>query len=352
MLMVVFGAGASYDSNPAYSASDFPPITPSVDAPSLSDRMPLANQLFENRLEFDRDMRNFPQFRPILPLLLPNQDGISIERVLQRLQDEAAEHPRRYRQLAAVRYYLQVMLSRCEQRWSEKSPGGISNQISLLDQIERWRKPDEQVCIVTFNYDLMLETALSTLDVEIETLSDYIASDTYKLIKLHGSVNWGREVKGSAGLLQKDAWSIVHTLIDNADSLDISRNYQLVDQVDHTPIHSYDEGVLFPAIAIPVETKVDYECPDEHLEVLRTSIPDVDKLLVVGWRAAEIPFLKLLAENLKEPVRGLVVAGNKDAAIETADRLSQAGVAGLYEHTEGGFTELVKGRQADEFLSR
>jgi hypothetical protein len=241
------------------------------------------------------------------------------------------------------------MLSRCEQRWTEKSPGGISNQISLLDQIERRRKPDEQVCIVTFNYDLMLETALSTLGIEINTLSDYIANDSYNLIKLHGSVNWGRRVRAPEELLQLEMWQLVHYLIDNADSLDITQDYRLVDQY---PIHATDGAVLFPAIAIPVETKDDHECPNEHLEALHAAIPKVDKLLVVGWSAAETPFLHLLAANLQNPLHGLIVAGNKDAANETADRLKSAGVAGLYKHTEGGFTELVKGRQADEFLSR
>ncbi len=37
-----------------------------------------------------------------------------------------------------------------------------------LDQIERWRKPDEQVCIVTFNYDSFLEDALPVVGVKIE----------------------------------------------------------------------------------------------------------------------------------------------------------------------------------------
>jgi len=227
MLMVVFGAGASYDSVPAHPASRAIASMPSDEFSGWSDRLPLANQLFENRREFAEDMAHFPQSRPIIPYLLPNQDGISLERVLQKLQDEAAEHPARYRQLAAIRYYLQVMLQRCEQRWTERAPGGISNQITLLDQIERWRKPGEQVCIVTFNYDLMLETALSALGIPIKTISDYVADDRYKLIKLHGSVTWGRRVHAPDELLQKDAWSLVHTLIDNANSLEITQDYRL-----------------------------------------------------------------------------------------------------------------------------
>lgn len=241
------------------------------------------------------------------------------------------------------------MLGRCEQRWTARSPGGISNQITLLDQIERWRKHGEQVCLVTFNYDLMLETAVEPLGVRIENLADYVRDEHYKLIKLHGSVNWGREVNVSVNKPQEGPWPTVDTLIDRAASLEITRNFRLVDQ---RPTYHYGGRALFPAIAIPVESKVDYECPEEHLEVLHAAIPHVEKLMVVGWRAAEIPFLNLLAENLSGPIQGLVVSGNYDAATETADRLSSAGVVGHYTVTDGEFTDLVVNRQADDFLQR
>jgi hypothetical protein len=340
MLMVVFGAGASYDSIPAY-----PPATYT----QIDDRLPLANQLFENRQEFSAEMNNFTEMTPIIPLLQPSKDGITIERVLQNLQEEATEYPQRHKQLAAVRYYLHSMLWRCEDRWIGRAPGGATNQISLLDQIERWRKPDEQVYLVTFNYDRMLERALRTVGINIQSLSDYIASDTYKLIKLHGSVDWGREIGGPQELRGLEMRQLVRYLIDNSDSIRITPNYRLVDQV---PLHVANEAMLFPAIAIPVETKVDYECPDEHLEALRAAIPEVDKLLLIGWRAAEKPFLEHLAENLRQPVKGLVVAGNANEALKTAARLMGGGVQGHFGTTNGGFTELVRERQADEFLSK
>jgi hypothetical protein len=50
------------------------------------------------------------------------------------------------------------------------------------------------VCIVTFNYDTMLEAALPTVGLNIRSIGDYVAGTKHKVIKLHGSVNWGREV--------------------------------------------------------------------------------------------------------------------------------------------------------------
>jgi hypothetical protein len=72
--------------------------------------------------------------------------------------------------------------------------------------------------------------------------------------------------------------------------------------------------------------------------------------MVIGWRAAETPFLDLLAQNLQQPVQALVVAGDDDAAKETANRLASAGVNGMYKWTDGEFTDLVVNRWADNFL--
>jgi len=74
--------------------------------------------------------------------------------------------------------------------------------------------------------------------------------------------------------------------------------------------------------------------------------------LVVGWRVIETSFLKHLAENLQQSVQGLIVTGDIVAAIETAERLGQSGVVGLYKYSEVGFTELLLRRQADESLSK
>jgi hypothetical protein len=340
MLMVVFGAGASYDSAPSH-----PPTEQYFTWEE--HRMPLADQLFDNRREFVRALSQFPRCFPIVRYLRNRGDGITVERVLQGLQEEAKEYPERYRQLAAVRYYLHVMLWECEDRWTQYGTQGVTNQITLLDQIERWRNPDEQVCLVTFNYDTMLETALRTVGVEIKSMPDYVADHRYKFIKLHGSVNWGRRVEATYELLQQGLWPLIETLIDHADQLEITQHYTLVGQY---PIHATEVSVLFPALAIPVESKLDFECPEQHLEALHAAIAEVDKLLVIGWRAAETPFLDLLAQSLQLPVEALVVAGDSDAANDTADRMKAAGVTGLYKQTDGGFTDLVVNRRADNFL--
>ena len=140
MLMVVFGAGASYDSVPSRPPNKFPRGT--LD----HRRPPLANELFDDRPRFAAAMSKFQNCLPIIPYLhnLP-EDG-SVERVLERFQAEAESYPEGHRQLAAIRYYLHFMMWECERYWKEIAKG-ITNYKTLLDQVERRRKPAQRQSI-------------------------------------------------------------------------------------------------------------------------------------------------------------------------------------------------------------
>lgn len=341
MLMVVFGAGASYDSVPSR-----PPRPLEIEG--LYDRPPLADQLFDDRPRFVEAVSRFHQCQAIIPRLRHRAPNVSIESVLETLQAEAEEYPERYKQLAALRYYLHFMIWECERFWNEVAQG-VTNHKTLLDQIELWRhKSRERVCLVTFNYDRMLEAVLPTVGVNINGLADYIAGDTYRLVKLHGSVNWAREVDTSIeNLNDRNAWQVAYEPIDRAADLKISQRYRVV--TEH-PIGKLDRTVLFPALAIPVESKRSYECPPEHLDALQACIPEVTKLLLIGWRATERPFLRLLAENLRPGTRTLVVAGGEEKAATPLENLQLAGVPEPLSAAKGGFSEFVVGREAKDFL--
>jgi hypothetical protein len=341
MLLVVTGAGATYDSAPSWPASGVSRIeTP-------SDRPPLANQLFEGRFEFVKVMKRFPKLLPIVPYLQSRGDR-SLEQVLEQLQSETAAYEERSRQLAAVRYYLQVILGDCVPRWREFN-SNISNYTTLLDQIERWRKPDEMVCFATFNYDLFLELDLASVGIVIHDLPDYIANPRYKLVKLHGSVNWGHQImSGAPPLMNSDSWGMANAVIDSAPSLEMAGEFQVVGQ---RPMGLIGENWFFPAIAIPVETKTTFECPREHLGALEEFIPRVTRILSIGWRGAESTFLQMLSKGLTSPVEVLVVAESVDSAWETIERMEAAGVSGNYASYTEGFTSFIVSRAGDQLLS-
>ncbi len=339
MLMVVFGAGASYDSAPSHRPT---PTRSRLD----ESRPPLADELFDLRGYFENAASEFPECQPIIPYLRGRPEGTSVEQVLQRLHHEAEADSVIYRQLAAIRYYLHRVISESERHWNDVAKG-VTNYKTLLDQLRKWVKAEGRICLVTFNYDTMLEAVLPDVGITIEGLSDYIADKNYKLIKLHGSVNWAREVDTPIEVAQREDADVVRELIARSAELSISQRYRI-----HTkyPIAKWDQAALFPALAIPVERKKDYECPPEHFATLVACVPEVTRLLVIGWRAMEFSFLQLLVDNLPRKMHTMVVAGSSDGAVEITRRLERAGIVGQFFASAGGFTEFVVNREADEFL--
>lgn len=345
MLMVIFGAGASYDSVPARPALD----GERVDIP----RPPLANRLFDNRTIFARTIRDFPRCNAIIPYLRnPNEP---VEHVLERLQTEAGEYPVRHKQLASIRYYLAEALRVLEHDWKIEALG-VTNYKSLLDEIERLRPHDETVALVTFNYDTLLEHSLADVSLTVQSLSDYTSSHPhYKVFKLHGSTNWAREVHSPIDAHAGDTWAAVNEMIERAPELDISQDYVIVPQTGPFPISWVGRQALFPAIAIPVESKSNFECPSQHLEDLCKLLPKINSVLTVGWRATESHFLDLLAKHLPDAVRAHVVADRRDAG-EVAARiqrvLSTRRVHNVSIFPEGGFTNFIARNALARFLAR
>jgi hypothetical protein len=109
---------------------------------------------------------------------------------------------------------------------------------------------------------------------------------------------------------------------------------------------------VFPALAIPLVTKLDFECPRAHRELLHECIPLVSKILVIGWRGAEKHFLTLLsALDGSRRIPGLVVAGDRGRASEVIVGLARASDRVTWSASEGGFSDFVTSGEADSFLS-
>jgi len=124
------------------------------------------------------------------------------------------------------------MLARCQAAWTESVTKGVTNYHTLLDQIETLpRVPGEPVCLVTFNYDTLLEQAITdTLNFRFNKITDYVAYE-YKVIKLHGSINWAhpiRDFKAQRSFSQ----DLITDIIDRALFLDVdTKSYHTVEDI-------------------------------------------------------------------------------------------------------------------------
>jgi len=341
MLMVVFGAGASFDSDPNRPARGIPS--------GEEHRPPLADQLFDDRPIFTSNIERFPACQPVIPYLR-ERGSKTVEQVLGELQAEGEGYRRRLSQLAAIRWYLRAMLAQCTANWLATSHG-LSNHKTLFDQIEQYGRPDEGVCLVTFNYDLLIERALESLDIYVSDIPDYIRNDRYKLFKLHGSINWSRDIELPTIILfpVTHGDGIANTLIQRAADLKIRAHY--VSDAEIVP--SDPKFPRFPAIAIPVEDKRDFECPPEHLDALESCLPRVTRMLTVGWRATEKPFLDLLKRHFKYKQKLMVVAQDLRGAETTITNIRNAGVPlqeDIVRPYSSTFTDFVVNRAGENFL--
>lgn len=76
-----------------------------------------------------------------------------------------------------------------------------------------------------------------------------------------------------------------------------------------------------PAIAIPVDRKDEFACPPSHIAKLKELLPKVNKILVIGWRATETEFLKVLRTKLTGQQDLMIVSWKEADARETLTNL-------------------------------
>ena len=244
----------------------------------------------------------------------------------------------------AIKFYLREVISLCYSRWTHYTHA-VSNYQALLDQV----RTVPRVCFVTFNYDTLMEGALQNIDAPIRAINDYV-SHSKSLFKLHGSIHcWQAVPKETTGLLaiaHPDEQELIRAAPEVSD-------YGPIEMSVNRPTDNPGRLVFLPALAIPTVSKQTFVCPKEHIDALKRIIPEVTKIAIVGWRAGETHFLKLLKEGLgNKPVKLLAACGTKEATIETINRFGASKIAANYESASAncGFSDFVANRRIETFL--
>lgn len=344
VLMVIFGAGASYDSSDTYRPGD-------TSDPSIEEvRPPLADDLFEQREAFDRALEVYDECLPVVPRLRRHA-STTLETEMERLRIQAEHEEQRAVELHAIRYYLRRTLLHCGASWLQRT-AGVTNYGQLLDEVRHWRTthPSEEVRFVTFNYDTLLEHACrSALQLEIRSMSGY-TSRVYRIYKPHGSVNWVRTIEPGIAV---DPENVEHSIIALGTRVRLGSGFHLSAEQEQTQL---DGRYVYPALALPVNTKVDFECPRDHLAELKDDVTVVTKLLVIGWRATEPHFLEFWGQPRPSSVRDEIskigiVAGSLNEATTVQNNLTAAGIHGKFGLSRGGFSEFVTGPELASFLA-
>jgi hypothetical protein len=290
-LMVIFGAGASFDSS-------------RTETRESEYRPPLTRDLFEAQRSYSHLLQYFPLARGIVNQLRRSQHIVpppTIESVLGELRDHGSDQDRL--SLDASRYYVRAAIGFVAHHWFT-TLHGVTLYQELVHQIEGWRcaEAGRRVLYVSFNYDDLIERALTDENIlQIRFLDDYADPNSHtSLLKPHGSTNWWREP--GANLVRFDSrwWP------------------------DPNRVHEW-ASAQEPVIAIPVEEKPESELlwPSRQQTLFAQIAPTVTSVLVIGWRASEQHFVRIMAERLPATVPFRLVCA--DGAAETVDNLEAAG---------------------------
>lgn len=233
--------------------------------------------------------------------------AISLESFLaQRYRD--AEHELDRRKFAAIPLYLQHLLFDV----SRNSVLQADNYDLLVAEVLRL----PSVVFLTLNYDTLLDDRLA-LDAPLLNLDAYCDdSRNWGLVKLHGSVDWGRQLAGPHPF----PWH------------DPPANPAVVGSIEKLSGASVEElresgtfaGPSYPALSVPLGPDDEVNCPSRHVEFLRRRLANSRRvdLLVIGYSGYDREALNLLAEFKDRIATIYVVNVNAPCGAEVMERVS------------------------------
>jgi hypothetical protein len=341
MLLVIFGAGASYDS-----------IAKLTNIGNAEGRPPLARHLFT--ATYDDYVAQHPVAGPLIAHLRELPEKTNLEAELDRIQtEEVPTSLTRRRQVIALRYYLRDVL-RDAAKFESRAPAQTNYHV-LIDRLMRWQEgTGAPITLVSFNYDTMLERAVSVVaGMGFPDLASYVTNEKLRLFKPHGSVNWARVIANDGGIVKNRA--AIETEADvlslaGQPGIELTNEYFVADTAK---VATLNGRTLLPALTVPIQQKLDFECPPAHIDSLRQALRDLKWVLSIGWRAGEQNFLKLWLES-KPNSQPRLIAGNGRAESGEAvvNSLQVAGLRFSETSIAGSFTQLLKDETLKHLLRR
>jgi hypothetical protein len=347
----MLGAGASYDCT-------------SGSVPDRHDdyRPPLVTQLFEARPTFTRILHQYPLAEQAAAEIRParSRGSIAIEAFLrERLRDSDYEHDRR--QYWAIPLYLQHLLFEVSM-WDYNSGRGYTAQPDSYDRLINTALRVDEVTFVTLNYDDLFDRRLF-IHGPLESMESYLGpSQKWSLIKLHGSINWGRVVLNVPPQMAPTDPFLAQTFANLGDEIEIDENVSLRLQPNIRQVRFDEEPfrLYYPALSVPLGTEDELVCPDEHVSYLRDITGHYEPLdvLVIGYSGLDEEALNLLSWGGR-PIRSLCVVAESETSAQTTAKRITAKVNVVPAEGQNavtlagtGFANFAHGGDLDDYIER
>jgi len=305
MLLIIFGAGASYDHHPNQSSDSV---------------MPMANGLIYDNLHNAGDAKNTWQGAvPIINILQEienqNKQGFNIEEALFAILEENDENINA--QLLSFLFYVHRVISSVESN-IRRYENANTNYTRLLTKLQKTKVDrDMGIRIVSFNYDTLIEAACGQVYPTwvFNTYEDYLLGPGVRLYKPHGSLNWQKLTNGIDHQTREE--SVIKLLAGRYSNNPTTE--RIVRYSDMYQSHTLGKTHLMqPVLALPFKEKTNFVFPDNHKSSLVNDMNKITHILTVGWRGSESHFHQQILDKLPSKAKIKIMNVNRGSEeIET-----------------------------------
>jgi hypothetical protein len=311
MKMVIFGAGASFDSHFHYYEKDF----------NHTWRPPLANELFAPRNDsFLKIYNNYFGVKSLLSGLNVKED---LEDYFDLLWTKAKDENNK--EILSLIVNLVYAIQELMLEISEKNKNiGLSNYSAIVNQANLYSNlKNQDVAFVSFNYDLLLENAISEVYVggqsPLNHLDNY-TNNRIKLFKPHGSANWGKKIKTIINRETDSHQKYFYEFKYDFDRIEemLESDFELIysdSKKRILPSSFYGEtdiDYFFPQLLLPMKNKDEFIMPESQIKLLEEITPNVNEILIIGWKGNEEKFNTLLRNYLMDRDVSITVVSSND----------------------------------------
>lgn len=350
-LLVIFGAGASFDCADKTKSSVNKEYRPPLTSQIFSRQYPLEDRSTPGGINSFKDSilnRHFfassigHEYNP----------NTSLEIYLSGLKiSNYASDRKKY---LALCIYLHDLFENISSRYLNASLD--NNYHSLLLKLRKTQFP--RINFLTTNYDTIFDATLEKLYTFVfQDLNDYLNfqgdGKTFNYIKAHGSINWSFLLNDQCIEL-RESDNIINGRINVND--DLMRSIESANLVKIN--HMIASGkIKFPAIAVPLG-KYKFISPVQVENFLGQKL-NVSHILIIGYSGRDNTIFDLLKKILTIPAPANIFIVDKDE--ENVVNVSDSFKKNLGEmirptresinYFPGGFTKFIN-EHCDELLSR
>jgi len=339
-LIVVVGAGASFDCSRAMRNDDLRP--------------PLVTQLFEGRRSFATILHEYTLAEQAAADIRPaiSSGAVAIEEFLRtRLRDAEDEYARR--RYFQIPLYLQHLMETV----GRTNGTGYTIHPDNYDALLNAALALDDVLFLSLNYDTLLDDRLFAYD-GLQNLDSYIGDRrNWSLIKLHGSVNWGRPLREMLETGYSNApLELVNSFFANRQDTDFDPAISLrTGSLSQMRMDGHTHTLYYPGLAVPLGSDDELVLPHEHLSYARERLSSMERagLLILGYSGLDREVLELLGIARSQLHSLIVVNGSGETGEAALARINERlGFPYLTGQNvfPGGFGEYIAGGHLTKFV--